>query len=110
MKHTGLKLALILTIFCLSPLHGADRAPINVNLIIDGSSSLTAPKTEITAWVSERLDQILVNGDRVTIWSAGASARVIYSGTMNSQSDREAAKKSIRDLSGTGTSADFSGA
>ncbi|MCL2805106.1 MAG: hypothetical protein FWD26_04125 [Treponema sp.] len=100
----------ILAVFCLSPLFGADRAPINVNLIIDGSSSLGAVKTNVTDWVSGRLDQILAAGDRVTIWSAGSSARVIYSGTMNSQSDRDAAKRSIRDLSGSGTSADFSGA
>ena len=83
----------------------AQRAPIDVNLIIDGSSSFIGVKDEITSWVSGRLDQILVDGDRVTIWAAGSPSKLIYSG-----SDKEAAKKSIRDLSPSGNSADFSGA
>jgi hypothetical protein len=110
MKQTVFKVALFLAVFCLSPLYGADRSPINVNLIIDGSSSLTAVKAEVTAWVNGRLDQILADGDRVTVWSAGTAARVIHTGTINSQPDREAVRRSIRELSGTGTSADFAGA
>jgi len=103
-------LTLAFLVIGFSPLFGSERSPINVNLIIDGSSSLTAVKANVTTWVNERLDQIVANGDRVTIWSAGQSARVIYTGTINNQNDREAAKRSIRDLSGTGSSADFSGA
>ena len=113
MKQTRYKILVILMIFAvfyLPSLYGADRAPINVNLIIDGSSSLTNVKTDITTWVSGRLDQIVTNGDRVTIWSAGSSAKVIYSGAINAPADKEAAKKSVRDLAGSGTSADFSGA
>jgi len=103
-------MVLIFTVFCLSPLYGADRAPINVNLIIDSSSSLTSVKANMTAWISGHLDQVLANGDRVTIWSVGTATRVIYTGTINSQPDRDAAKKSIQDISGTGDTADFSGA
>jgi len=94
----------------LTPLFGADRSPISINLIIDGSDSLTAVKTDVTSWISGRLDQLLADGDRVTIWSAGGQAKVIYSGTMAAPADREAAKKSIRDLTGAGATADFSGA
>ena len=96
-------------ITALSPLY-AQRAPIDINLIIDGSSSLSGVKNEITSWVSGRLDQILAEGDRVTVWSAGQAAKVIYSGKMNSSSDRDAVKKSIRDLTPSGNNADFSGA
>jgi hypothetical protein len=106
-------LTLILAVFiCFSPLYGADnaRAPIDVNLIIDGSVYLTDVKAEITSWISGRLDQILVEGDRVTVWSAGAAAKVIYTGKISGDSDKEAVKSSIRDLSGSGTSADFTGA
>ena len=106
-------LTLILAAFiCLSPLYGAEpqRAPVNVNLIIDGSASLTDVKDEITSWVLSRLDTILVDGDNVTVWSAGVSASVIYSGRINSASDRDAVKTSIRQLSGSGERADFSGA
>ena len=102
--------ASILTFFVFLPVFGADRSPINVNLIIDGSASFANVKTDITTWVTGRLDQILADGDRVTIWSAGSEAKVIYSGTMSAAAEREAAKKSIRDLTGSGTQADFSGA
>ena len=95
--------------FAFSPLY-AQRAPININLIVDGSASLTAVKNEITTWVSGRLDQILSDGDRVTVWSAGSAARVIYTGNMSSNADRDALKKSIRDLTAAGNNADFSGA
>jgi len=89
---------------------GSARAPIDVNLIIDGSSSLSGVKGEITAWVNSRLDQILADGDRVTVWSAGQQARVIYTGRMDGNTEREAVKRSIRDLSPAGNNPDFSGA
>jgi len=96
----------------LSPLYGADaqRIPINVNLIIDGSASLSAVKDEITSWVLGRLEEILTEGDNVTVWSAGPQARVIYSGRINSAADSETVKNTIRQLSGSGETADFSGA
>jgi len=101
----------VLTFSGISHLFGADRSPINVNLIIDGSSAFSAVKADVTAWLTGRLDQILADGDRVTIWSAGSSeAKVVYTGTMSAAADRDAAKKSIRDLTGSGTQADFSGA
>jgi len=119
MKKTNLiftrktALALIFTVFiCLFPLYGAyaQRAPINVNLIIDGSSSFSAVKDEIASWLSGRLDAILVDGDSVTVWSAEPSSRVIYSGRVNGAADRDALKNSIRQISGSGDAADFSGA
>jgi len=91
-------------------LFGTDRAPINVNLIIDGSSSLSAVKNEVSSWLINRLDAILVEGDNLVIWSAGSAARVIYTGRINGASDIEAAKNSFRQLSGSGGTADFSGA
>ena len=106
-------LTLILAVFiCLSPLYGAEnqRNPINVNLIIDGSASFSAVKDEITSWVLSRLDAIIVDGDNVTIWSAGFPASVIYTGRINGAADKDAVKNSIRQLSGSGGTADFSGA
>jgi hypothetical protein len=97
--------------FSIFPLF-AERSPINVNLIIDGSTAFSNVSGEITSWVCDRLDQILVDGDNLTIWNAESSAKVIYSNRINGSADREAAKKSIRDLSSTAKSnaADFSGA
>jgi len=88
----------------------AQRAPIDVNLIIDGSSSLAGLKNEITTWVNTRLDQILSDGDRVTVWNAGSQSRIIYTGKMDTAADKDAVKKSIRDLSPAGSNPDFSGA
>jgi len=109
-KGQNLKIARILLPLLMAAFFGissayAQRAPIDVNLIIDGSSSFSGVKTEVTSWVSSRLDQILVDGDKLTIWVAGSPSKVIYSGA-----DKEAAKKSVNDLSPSGNSADFSGA
>ncbi|MDR1836425.1 MAG: hypothetical protein LBQ89_02085 [Treponema sp.] len=96
----------------LSPLYAADtqRPPIDVNLIIDGSSAFQSVKEEVTVWVYERLDRILAEGDRVTVWSAGPAAGIVYSGSINSDADKEALKRSIGGLSASGETADFSGA
>jgi len=109
-KRQGLQIARLLLLPVLTAFFGlssayAQRSPIDVNLIIDGSSSFSGVKDEVTSWVSGRLDQILVDGDRVTIWIAGSPSKVVYSGV-----DKEAAKKSIQDLSPSGNSADFSSA
>jgi hypothetical protein len=104
---------LVLTVFCfLSPVYGQNtpRSPIDVNLIIDGSNAFAASKDEITSWTCTRLDQILINGDRVTVWNAGASARVIYTGTISGDTEKEAVKRSIREFQASGNNADFSGA
>ena len=95
---------------CLSQIYGADRNPINVNLIIDGSSALAGAKEDIIAWVSDHLDQVLADGDTITVWNAGAAASVVYTGTINGGSGREDVRKSIGDLSAFGDIADISGA
>jgi len=110
LKNIKILLPLVSLFFLIiSPVY-AQRAPIDVNLIIDGSSSLTSVKNEITTWVNTRLDQILSDGDRVTVWSAGSQSKVIYSGKMDAAADRDAVKKSIRDLLPAGSNPDFSGA
>lgn len=101
----------VIAIFCgFSALYGADRTPIDVNLIIDGSKAFTDSKEEITSWVNSRLDAILAEGDRVTIWNAGSVSKVVFTGSINSNTDRENAKKIIREFSGAGETADFAGA
>jgi len=110
LKNLKIPLFLVFTVFIgITPVY-AQRAPIDINLIIDGSSSLTAVKNEVTAWVSGRLDQILTEGDKVTIWSAGTQSKVIYTGKIEGAPGREAVKKSIRDIAPMGNNPDFSGA
>jgi len=109
LKNVKILLFLVFAVFFrLVPAH-AQRAPIDINLIIDGSSSLTGIKNEVTAWVFGRLDQILAEGDRITVWSAETQSKVIYSGKIEG-SGKEAVKKSIMDISPSGSSPDFSGA
>jgi hypothetical protein len=109
-KSVKILLIPVFTFFiCLTPAY-AQRAPIDINLIIDGSSSLTGVKNEITTWISGRLDQILAEGDRVTVWNAGAQSRVVYSGRIEGAPGKEAVKKSIQDISPSGNNPDFSGA
>jgi len=98
-----------LAVFCLSALY-AQRDPINVNIIIDSSSSLSNVKEGVGSWLSSRLDELLVAGDRVTIWSAAAQARVIYSGTVSGAEEKEAVKSAVRDIVPSGYTSDLSGA
>jgi len=106
------QLFLILTVFCcLSPAYADTARPsIDINLIIDGSAGLTGVKDEVSSWILKRLDQLLVDGDRITVWSTGTAAKVIYTGKISSNADRDAVKKSIQEITGSGTVADFSGA
>jgi hypothetical protein len=109
-KNLKIPLFLVFAVFfSLTPVF-AQRAPIDINLIIDGSSSLTAVKNEVTTWISGRLDQILAEGDRVTVWNAGTQSKVVYTGKTEGAPGKEAVKKSIRDINPSGNYPDFSGA
>ena len=108
-KIAGILLFLAFAVFFGSSPAFAQRAPIDVNLIIDGSSSLSGVKDEVTTWLFARLDQILVTGDRVTVWNAGTRAAVIYTGRIEGDA-KDALKRSIRESSQSGNTADFSGA
>ncbi|MCL2245164.1 MAG: hypothetical protein FWC03_11990 [Treponema sp.] len=102
-----------LTVFCcLSQAFAEDvrRNPIDVNLIIDSSSSFANVKEGITAWISEHLDHVLEDGDTVTVWNAGVSAAVIFTGSINGSSDREELWRCIGDLTASGDRADFTAA
>jgi len=108
-KPLKIMLFFVFSVFINLPAH-AQRDPIDVYLIIDGSASLASVKNEVTAWISVRLDQILTNGDRVTVWSAGPQSKVIYTGKIDGAPGKDAVKKSINDLVPSGNKPDFSGA
>jgi hypothetical protein len=96
-----------------APLLGAQvrSVPIDINLIIDGSESLSEVKEEVTAWISSNfVDHLLVEGDNITVWSAGSAAKVIFSGRIGGNSAKEDVKKSIREITTSGRTADFAGA
>ena len=104
---------LVLTGFLgFSPLYGTDTRSVHLdmNLIIDGSGALSNVMDEVKDWVSQTLDQLLVTGDTITVWSAGSAARIVYSDTIQNDTDREAVKKILQELSAEDDNADFSGA
>jgi hypothetical protein len=83
--------------------------PLDLYLIVDGSTLLTVGKDEAVAWISrEIIDRILREGDSLTIWSAGNKARIIYSETVGARKDE--VKEKLRSLDTSGKGADFTGA
>ena len=85
--------------------------PLDMFLIIDASQSMENPKSEVINWINQRVvDQILMDGDRITIWLAGDQAEVVYSDTISSDLSKNEIRELLRDLETRAASADFSGA
>jgi len=94
-------------------LNAQDRRtiPLDMYLIIDGSSAMEHSRNEIAAWINEQVvNRILMDGDRITIWAAGTSARVIHSATVSGDAGRREIAERLRTLETGGQAADFSGA
>ena len=82
--------------------------PIDVYLIVDGSSAMERGKDEALAWISATvIDGILQEGDRIWVWSAGEKPELVYSG---GGTDREAARTAVRSIRFQGDRADYRGA
>jgi hypothetical protein len=113
-KTRRLVFGLILALFGgFSPLYGADvrTTRLEVNLIVDGSAAISGVLEEVTAWISGNLlDQRLQEGDRITVWSAGGTAKIVYSDTLKGGEAKETVKKALQGLPAAGSAADFSGA
>jgi hypothetical protein len=115
-----MKIIIALAVFaCVPALFGQEtpsgkdqrNTPITVNLIVDGSAGLSGPLEKINSWLSGRLlDELLLPGDKLSIWSAGASAQILYSDTLKTGNDKENIKKVLQTLPSRGDSADFLGA
>ena len=107
-------LFLIILVSFLHFLGAEDRRsiPLDVFLIVDGSSTFQSVKNEAIAWVSGQLvDRILMEGDNVTIWAAGERAQIIHSGEISASGGGKAEiKEKLASLAADGRSADFSGA
>jgi len=72
------------------------RIPLDLYLIIDGSTALDTAKTEAISWINGQvLDPILMDGDRVTIWDAGDRAQVIHSGVLSGAAGKEEIKNKL---------------
>jgi len=80
-------------------------------LIIDGSSSIQSFKSDAVKWINERVvDRILIEGDKITIWTAGDNAQLIYSDTIVTSAGKAGIKDKLNTITTSGKTADFTGA
>jgi len=85
--------------------------PLDLYLVIDSSESINSVKTEALDWVySKIVDRLLVEGDKVTIWSAGDRAQIIYNGEISASGGKPEIRDLLQNLVTNGKKADFSGA
>ena len=85
--------------------------PLDVYLVIDCSSSLEPSKPDTIAWINDQvIDRILMDGDKITIWSAGAEAQVTHSAVISGTAGKEEIRNKLNELNTGGRTADFSGA
>jgi hypothetical protein len=85
--------------------------PLDMYLIVDGSSQTAGAKNETAAWIGEQIiDRILKDGDSLTLWSAGPKAQVLFSETLGGANGKDAAKAKLAALDISGGVPDFSGA
>jgi len=85
--------------------------PLDMYLIIDSSSALEQSRGEILSWIHEQVvDRILMEGDRITIWAAGDSARVIHSATISGDAGKREIRERLQTLEASGQTPDFPGA
>jgi hypothetical protein len=85
--------------------------PLDMYLIVDGSSQTPGAENETAAWIGEQIiDRILKDGDSLTLWSAGPKAQVLFSSVLEGANGKDAAKAKLAALDISGGVPDFSGA
>jgi len=85
--------------------------PLDLYLVIDCSESINNVKNDALSYVSSNVvDRLLIEGDKVTIWSAGDSARIVYSGEISAGGGKREITDLLKNLPTNGKTADFSGA
>ena len=114
-KHTFYRLFMLIVLVGLLPLalYAEDKRtiPLDLNLIIDGSSTLKNSKNDALAWVnSQVVDRILMDGDKITIWAAGDKAKVIFSAVVSGEAGKKEIKDKLSTLDMGGKTADYPGA
>jgi hypothetical protein len=116
MKTTILRnvlIIIVLVIFmpCAAFADDTRSLALDLYLIIDGSSTLENSKDDTIAWICDQVvDRFLIDGDKISIWTAGDTAQLIYSDTVSGAAGKEALKARLRSLDTSGQRADFSGA
>ena len=104
-------LTFIILAICLPRLDAEDSRviPMDLYLIIDGSQAFQGGKAGAVAWINEQVvDRLLLDGDRVSVWTAGDRAELVFSGDVSGE--KGAIKDKLLSIAATGRSADFPGA
>ena len=82
--------------------------PIDVYIIVDSSAAMEKGREEAANWLCTTvIDGMLLQGDRIWVWTAGTKPELIYSGTLG---NKEEAKGAIRGIRYQGNAADYRGA
>jgi hypothetical protein len=105
-------LVLILALCFAGSLSAADTRtiPLDLFLIIDNSSLLATAKDAAIVWMCNHLiDDLLQDGDHITIWVTSDTARTLFSDSVN-RVRKETAKNILRTMEDSNAPADFTGA
>ncbi|MDR2501170.1 MAG: hypothetical protein LBD37_08865 [Treponema sp.] len=90
---------------------GGRTIPLNMYIIIDGSSAFTRRKDAALAWLCEyAADTLLQEGDAVTVWLAAGQAQQVFAETITGQDDKERLKRVFQALKPAGRTANYSAA
>jgi len=112
-KQKCLLIILIILVGFTSVINADDRRviPLDLYLVIDCSESINNVKNDTLTWVySNVVDRLLIEGDKVTIWSAGDKARIIHNGEISASGGKNEIRDLLQNLATNDKSADFSGA
>jgi hypothetical protein len=107
--------ALLFVLFALfpSPFLPAEDVrlvPMDMNLIIDGSTALKAGMDGAVSWLCGHVvDELLREGDRLNIWIAAGRAKRIFSESLSGPDKKEEVKALLRSIAPGGDSSDFAG-
>ena len=108
------KIIILSILVCYLPLLNAEDSraiPLDMYLIMDASSSFQDAKTDAVTWFnSQVVERILIEGDKVAVWSAGDKAEVVFSGEITPAQGKNEIKDKLQSLPAAGRTADFSGA
>jgi hypothetical protein len=103
----------VLFLLLAGPLRGEDRriSPMDMYIIIDGSENLREKKDAALQWLCDSVvDTLLQGGDRLTVWIAGNTARVVYSEAVEGEESKGRIKTMLRAVNPGDGAADYAGA
>ena len=87
------------------------KGALDVYVIIDGAAALKGAGGEALDWFSgELVNRLLRDGDRLSVWIAGARAELVFSDTLRGPAEREALRERLGTLGFSSDTADFAGA